>query len=133
MLFGKSIRQRTKSKRNGYVRENRPSRALFAQVEQSVERRDGHWHVNKGLQEREKVEMLENGKVNWKSHDGVLLQELCCPNRSEESAGENQPTCTSLIRFAQPMMASLYFLTSRYKQLIQPSRWCCSLYVLIMH
>jgi hypothetical protein len=63
MLFGKSIRQRTKA--NGKVMLGRTgqSRALFAQIEQSVERGDGHWHVNKRLQE---VEMSENGKGNWK-------------------------------------------------------------------
>jgi hypothetical protein len=32
--------------------------------------------------------MSENGKVNWKSDDGVLLQELWRPNRSEEGSGK---------------------------------------------
>jgi hypothetical protein len=78
MLSGKSIRQRTGNKWNGYVRENRPGKALIARFEQSVERKDGHWHVNKGCA---RVDMLENGKVNWKSDDRVLLQELWRPHR----------------------------------------------------
>jgi hypothetical protein len=44
--------------------------------------------VNKGCA---RVDMSENGKVNWKSDDGVLLQELWRPNRSEEGSGKTGP------------------------------------------
>jgi hypothetical protein len=76
MLFGKSIRQRTGNKQNGYVRENRPSKALLARFEQSVERRDGHRHVNKGCA---RVDMPENGNVNWKERRRSTVARALAP------------------------------------------------------
>jgi hypothetical protein len=35
--------------------------------------------------------MSENGKVDWKSDDGVLLQELWRLNKSEEGSGKTGP------------------------------------------
>jgi hypothetical protein len=55
----------------------------------------------KACKEREEADMSENGKVNWKSGGGVLLQELWRPRGPRRVLG-NRPTCTSLIRWFVP-------------------------------